>query len=181
MTDNNIFYNKNIEFNMIVAHDRNYGIGNHGNIPWYITEDLKYFRDITLNHIVVMGRKTYDSIPPIRKPLKNRINIILTNNPENYKSYDNLIYCKEDKLDYYINYYYNTNNINKVFYIGGSEIYKKYLNKINNLYVTYVDNDYKCDIFFPPYELQFNLVKINNSIYSNNENCYVIFRHYKPK
>lgn len=177
----NIFSNKNIEFNMIVAHDRNYGIGNEGRIPWYITEDLKYFRDLTTNYIVVMGRKTYDSIPLPRRPLKDRINIVLTNNPENYNSVDNLIYCKEDKLDFYLSYYHNTKNINKVFFIGGSEIYKKYMNKVTNLYVTFVDNEYKCDIFCPPYELNFNLVKIVNSIYSNNEGCYVIFRHYKQK
>jgi len=181
MSSDNIFSNKNIEFNMIVAHERNYGIGNNGRIPWYITEDLKYFRDMTINHIVVMGRKTYDSIPSSRKPLKDRINIVLTNNPENYNSVDNLIYCKEDKLDFYLNYYHYHNAISKVFFIGGSEIYKKYMNKIDNLYVTFVDNEYTCDIFFPAYELQFNLVKIVNSIYSNSEGCYVVFRQYKRK
>ncbi len=177
----NIFYNKNIEFNMIVAHDINYGIGNDSRIPWYISEDLKYFRDITLNNIVVMGRKTYDSIPSTRKPLKNRINIVLTNNPEIYKSQDNLVYCNEDKLEFYLNHFCETNKINKVFFIGGCEIYKKYMNNVDNLYVTYIDKEYECNIFFPPYEQKFVLTEIINSIYSNTEGCYVIFRHYKPK
>jgi len=123
----NIFSNKNIEYNMIVAHDNHYGIGNEGRIPWYISEDLIYFRDITLNNIVVMGRKTYDSIPSTRRPLKDRINIVLTNNPENYNSTDNLIYCNEGNLNYYIDYFNKMNNINKIFFIGGSEIYKKYM------------------------------------------------------
>ena len=181
MSSINIFYNKNVELNMIVAHDSKYGIGNEGHIPWYISEDLKYFRETTIGHIVIMGRKTYDSIPSSRKPLKDRINIVLTNNPENYNSNDNLIYCREDKLDFYIDYFYKNNNISKVFFIGGSEIYKKYMNIVNNLYITYIDKEYKCDAFFPTYENRFNLINIVNSIYSNTEGCYVIFRHYKQK
>ena len=54
-------------------------------------------------------------------------------------------------------------------------------NIVNNLYVTYVDNIYKCDTFFPTYEIHFNLVKIVNALYSKNEGCDVIFRHYKQK
>jgi|688.fasta_scaffold310550_2 dihydrofolate reductase len=177
----NIFSNKNIEYNMIVAHDSYYGIGNEGRIPWYISEDLIYFRDITLNHIVVMGRKTYDSIPSTRKPLKDRINIVLTNNYENYQSSDNLIYCNESKLEYYIDYFNKMNNINKVFFIGGRAIYKKYMNIVDNLYITNVCKDYKCDVFFPEYENNFYIFKIVKTLYSSNEDCNVVFRHYKPK
>jgi dihydrofolate reductase len=181
MTDNNIFSNKNIDINMIVAHDKDYGIGNEGRIPWYISEDLKYFREITLNSIVIMGRKTYFSIPINRRPLKDRINIVLTNNPDTYQSSDNLIFCRDDTLNNYIDYFNKVHNINKVFFIGGSEIYKKYMNIVNNLYITYVDKSYNCDVFFPNYDQKFYIFKIVNALYSDSEGCDVIFRHYKPK
>lgn len=167
----------NVEFNMIVAHDINRGIGNEGRIPWYISEDLIYFRKLTENNIVVMGRKTYESIPSNRRPLKNRINIVLTNNPEQYESGYNLIYTDERRLFYWIGILNNS----KVFFIGGSEIYKKYMNMVNNLYVTYINKIYGVDVFFPLYDNEFKLNNIIKSIYSESENCDVIFKHYIPK
>jgi dihydrofolate reductase len=181
MSVDTISYNKNIEINMIVAHDRNYGIGNEGNIPWYISEDLKYFRNLTQTHIIVMGRKTYYSIPSTRRPLPNRINIILTNNPEKYISNEKVVFCNELQLISYINYFNKTYNNHKVFFIGGTEIYKRYMNIVDNLYITYIDKEYKCDTFFPQYDNSFNLYSTINNTYSESESCYITFKHYKPK
>jgi len=170
-------YRENVEYNMIVAHDINRGIGNNEKIPWYISEDLIYFRQLTENNIVVMGRKTYESIPLNRRPLKNRINIVLTNNPSLYENQHNLIYSDEKRLFYWINILNST----KVFFIGGAEIYKKWMNLVHNLYITYVNKSYECNIFFPPYENYFKLKNNIKSIYSEYEQCDVIFKHYVPK
>ena len=66
--------------NLIVAVSKNYGIGKDNSMPWYIKSELKYFKDITsnpsFNNIVLMGRKTWDSLP--RKPLPNRINVVIS-------------------------------------------------------------------------------------------------------
>lgn len=171
---------KSYEINMIVAHERNQGIGNHGRIPWYISEDLKHFRNLTKDSIVVMGRTTYDSIPSSRKPLKDRINIVLTRTPHNYRSYDNLVYTDESRLFDWINHYRNTTEYKKVFIIGGQEIYKKWINRVHNLYVTYVDKSYDCDVFFPNYKEHFVLNSVKKD-YSEQEGCIVNYTHFIPR
>ena len=64
----------------IVAVDNNWGIGFNGDLLEHIPEDLKYFKEITDNHWVIMGRKTWDSLP--KKPLPNRTNVVITKNPQ---------------------------------------------------------------------------------------------------
>jgi dihydrofolate reductase len=124
-----------------------------------------------------MGRKTYESIPINRRPLKNRMNIVLTKDKNLHRNEENLIYTDEDKLFYWIHLLNNT----KVFFIGGYEIYKKWMSLIDNLYVTFINKLYECDVFFPSYESDFKLKQIINNIYSQNEQCNITFKHYIPK
>ena len=78
-----------IDIHLIWAQDENGGIGKNGKLPWYISEDLKKFKKITSNSTIIMGRKTWESLP--MKPLPNRDNIVLSstaqNNVTTYKSY----------------------------------------------------------------------------------------------
>ena len=76
-------------FELIVAIDENCGISKDGRIPWHIPEDLHFFKTKTQHHIVIMGKKTFDSIG---KPLKNRLNIVLTRSPDEKPYYSNVIY-----------------------------------------------------------------------------------------
>ena len=69
---------------LIVAKSKNNVIGNKGRIPWYIPNDLKRFKELTTNNVVIMGRKTFESLPKEYRPLPNRVNIILSND----KSYN---------------------------------------------------------------------------------------------
>lgn len=81
--------------NFIVATDKKFGIGKDGTIPWYIKEELKYFKELTTNNVVLMGKNTFFSIPFIHRPLKNRLNLVLTNDRDllkNNHEYDNLIF-----------------------------------------------------------------------------------------
>ena len=81
------------KFEIIIALNEKNGIGLNNQIPWKCPEDLKFFKEMTNNNIVIMGRKTWESLP--NKPLKNRINIVLSRNkienlPENTYHFDNL-------------------------------------------------------------------------------------------
>ena len=161
---------------IVAASYPNFGIGCKNQIPWYISEDLKAFKRITsevhdsnnetITYInsVIMGRKTWESLP--KKPLPNRLNIIITKNPEMYKSdNDMVIYCKWENLDRTI-YNFNMNNINiwneyknkddklkqlySNFIIGGEAIYKLALEKliIDKIYYTEVYHKGEYDKFF---------------------------------
>ena len=81
---------------LIAAHDQNNIIGYNNEIPWNLPEDLRRFRELTLNNIVIMGRKTFESIS---KPLKNRINIVITRQPDRLNYFKDIIYITLEELD----------------------------------------------------------------------------------
>lgn len=133
--------------NIIVAFSsKNFGIGNDNTIPWYIPADLVRFKELTMNNIVVMGRKTWDSIPESRRPLKGRTNIVVTRNPTKYKSTDQVIFVGVDELDSFLDNLAQNNNI---FIIGGSFLYKRYMGRAERIYATIIDKDVKADSLFP--------------------------------
>ena len=115
-----------MEIHLIWAQDKNRGIGVSGKLPWHIPEDLKNFKKITTNSIIIMGRKTWDSLPI--KPLPNRRNIVLSQtkkiNIETFNSHKKCI--TKLKLE----------NIDKVFIIGGRSIYNIFYNEANFLHIT---------------------------------------------
>lgn len=167
--------------NLIVAICKKNGIGKDGNIPWYIKEDLKYFKDITSfashqpgKNVVIMGRKTWESIPEKYKPLSNRINIILskTMNESHVENYnDTYIFSS---LDSAIN---NTiRNANKTIYvIGGESIYQEAINRndCDHLYITEIYKDYDCDTFFPKIDSNKYLLKnVRSFRYNKTEDVY---------
>lgn len=148
---------------IIVAHDRCRGIGKNGGIPWNIPEDLKRFRHITNGNIVVMGRKTYESIPLKFRPLPNRFNIIMssvaTTTNTTSDTYPNLFYCNSvDSVKKQIKSIWDTHGRKDVDIIGGTEIYKQWFNDVSILEVTEVDGDHNCDREFPFYEECFERV-----------------------
>ena len=157
-------------FNLIACVDSNYGIGKNNNIPWKLLTDLKYFKDITTitkddgskPNVVIMGNNTYNSIPDNYKPLKGRINVILS---KSMKPTENIttspIYFNDIvKLFLYLDSI--KTNINEVFIIGGKQIYELFLEYklINKVYMTVIKNvSFNCDTFFEfnKYKKQFEL------------------------
>lgn len=124
-----------MNFELIVASDKNGVIGNNNTIPWHIPEDLKHFRQLTLNNIVVMGRKTFESLP--NGPLKDRINIIITQNPNQHKNAESSsVFFSNMETVFDVIKYNNANK--KVFIIGGSEIYKLFFNHCSTIHHTQV-------------------------------------------
>lgn len=127
---------------LIAAHDKNRGIGIHNKIPWHIPEDLKHFKEITMNHPVIMGRKTYESIG---KPLPGRTNIVVTRD-QNYSADVKVVHSIDEAISYA-----KTIDQEEIFIIGGAEIFRQSIDKADKLYVTIVDGVYKADTFFPDY------------------------------
>lgn len=133
-------------FELIVAMDGNGGISKDGKIPWHIPEDLRFFKEKTENHVVVMGQKTFDSIG---KPLRNRLNIVLTRSPDNKSYYPNVIYT--DSPEWVKSFepgdfdFLQANPIK--FIIGGAEIYNLFFSRCSHLWFTVVHGTYECDIF----------------------------------
>jgi dihydrofolate reductase len=130
----------------IMAIDKGYGLAKDGKIPWKIQKDMIFFKNKTINNIVIMGRKTLESLPN-QLPLKNRYNIILTNNKndliEKYLHYDNIIFYNYEELINYI----NSINTNKTIYvIGGNKIYNLLMPICSKIWLSVIRFDYGCDL-----------------------------------
>ena len=124
---------------MVVAMGENRVIGRDGGLPWHIPGDLKIFKKITMGKPIIMGRKTFESMP---KALPNRTNIVLTKN-KNYHAEGALVaktieealtLAKEDS---------------QPFIIGGAQIYSLFMDHCNRIELTRVHHDFEADVFFP--------------------------------
>ena len=136
----------------IVAVDNNWGIGYNGDLLEHIPEDLRYFKELTTSHVVVMGSKTWDSLP--KKPLKDRLNVVVSSKPREVlgdmsiridmeELMVRMIYMKRNAL-------VNPAEEEEWFVIGGGSIYQQLLPFCDRVYVTkiYKDHD-NVDTYFP--------------------------------
>lgn len=129
--------------NAIAAVDANWAIGNKNRLLTSIPADMKFFREKTMGHVVVMGRKTLESFPN-GLPLKNRINIVLTAN-RSYKVKDAIIvHTKEELLEELKKY-----DSNELYVIGGGSIYEMLIPYCDTAYITKIDHAYAADTYFP--------------------------------
>ena len=121
---------------LIVAVDENGGIGYNGQLLTRIPEDLKRFKTLTTGHIVIMGRKTWDSLSI--KPLPNRRNIVISNQKQ--ENFMTIPECLEEIKDIE----------DEIFVIGGGNIYKYFLPKADRIYITLIHKSFdKVDTYFP--------------------------------
>jgi dihydrofolate reductase len=129
---------------IIVAADKNNVIGIGNQLPWHIPDDLKWFKDNTLGKVIVMGQNTHESIGRI---LKNRINIVLSNNI-NYKSFDGVIIRSnlENILDEY-------SSEKEIMIIGGSTLYEAAFKYASKIYRTLIKHDFIGDKYFPSIDM----------------------------
>lgn len=126
---------------IIVAKSKNNAIGKDNKLLWKISDDLKRFKELTTNHTIIMGRKTFESLGRI---LPNRYHIVLTRDP-NYKVNDENVKIINDISE--IDTYMNDNNEN--FVIGGAQIYSTLISKCEKMYITQIDKDFIGDSYFP--------------------------------
>lgn len=128
--------------NLIVAIGKNNLIGKGNSLPWYYPEDLKYFRQTTLNKTVLMGENTfYSIIARNNKPLPKRKNIVATLNKD--FSYDG-VEVVHDVVEFV-----KENHDEDIFIIGGMQIYKLTLPYADRLYITHINKEYDGDVYFP--------------------------------
>lgn len=122
--------------NIIVARSRNGVIGKDGKLPWYLPEDLKFFKEKTIGFPVIMGRKTWESIG---KPLKGRENIVLTKNPSYQVNNAIKVSSLEEALTLFTG---------DIFIIGGATLYKQALPLANKVWITKIDKDFEGNAIF---------------------------------
>lgn len=127
---------------MIVCVSANFGIGKGGDLLFSLPPDMKFFRETTLNKVVVMGRSTLDSFPG-GKPLKNRTNIVISRNKDFSREGAAVLHSKEEVLSYIKRF-----DTDDVYIIGGAQIYEMFRGECDTAYVTKVEKEAECDKFF---------------------------------
>jgi dihydrofolate reductase len=173
----------------VAAMSLNRVIGRDGAIPWHLPEDFKWFKQLTSGHLVIMGRKTFDSLP---KPLPNRTNIVVTRKASELshdqgfvakcgqfpvvedwagrlQSGANLIAADGaaprevwlvESLDQLVAALEKHSPVRELFVIGGSEIYGQLLPRCSDVYISQVMREVEGDAFFPEFESEFDLVDV---------------------
>jgi thymidylate synthase len=191
-----------MKFNIIACTDSNLVIGKNGNLLYKISDDLKYFKNMTLNNIVIMGYNTFNSLPTPVKPLPQRLNLVLSN--------DNSKYCNHidsnnngyiiNSFKYIIEYLLSIQNVNnnnrKIFIIGGGKIYSDFMNYlsqdyyIDKIYLTHILSKSKSStkelndvnnkfVYFPKiYADTFTLTDNSDIFYDNTEKVNYVFLTY---
>lgn len=129
-------------FSIIAAYSKNLIIGYNNSLIWNIPSDLKRFKSLTTGKTIIMGRKTFESLP---NPLPNRFHIVLTKNPNNFKNQENVMFT--NNLNEIISRFKDSKEEN--FIIGGGEIYKIFLEHTSKIYITEVLKEFNGDTYFP--------------------------------
>lgn len=132
------------EISIIVAIASNYAIGKDNDLLWHISKDLKRFKEITKGHYIVMGKKTYYSLP--LRPLPNRTSLIITDIADEVIDNCLMAYSIDDAVS-------KMDSSNENFIIGGGSIYKQFMPIADKLYITRVHKDFDADTFFPEISL----------------------------
>ena len=134
-----------MKVSLIVAVSENGVIGKDNDLIWHLPKDMKFFKDTTMGHHVIMGRKNFESIPHKYRPLPNRTNIVITRQSD-YKAEDSIVVNSvEEALKVA-----KSNGENEAFIIGGGQIYKLALeaNLIDRIYLTKIHHSFDGDTFF---------------------------------
>lgn len=187
-----------MKFAIIAACDDKRGIGISNKLPWRLKGDLAYFSDVTstapegMQNVVIMGRKTWDSLPEKHKPLKDRLNIVMSREeldlPENVlqaTSFDDVFDqiksvnepTDRDELDEGNGVVEKT--VAKIFVIGGANIYTQAINlaDCDEIYLTKVLGEFQCDTFFPEIPLGFEISSESKEMEENGVKYkFVVYR-----
>jgi len=155
---------------IIVAVSDDWGIGCDNKLLWHIPEDLKRFKRLTLGKCVIMGKKTWESLP--RKPLPGRKNIVLTDIPDECIDCSVTAYSVEDALS-------KCDRNEEVFIIGGGSVYRQFLPVADRLYISHVHKKALADVFFPEIDRNQWQVVEKEEFVSDDENripyTYVVY------
>lgn len=146
---------KNI--NMIATIGENYELGLNNNLIWRLKKDMKFFKETTMGYPIIMGRKTFDSLP---KLLPGREHLVLSKQKREIE--DVKFFDSKEKLDNYLNL------LDKTFFvIGGSSLYEMYILEATKLYLTEIKVRSEADVFFPKFDKD---KYFKNTLYIGTEN-----------
>ena len=134
---------------LIAAVAENNVIGKDNNLPWHLPTDMKYFRDTTMGHCVIMGRKNYDSIPLKYRPLDGRTNIVVTRQKDFKAEGCIVVNSVEEALKQAALVPPLGGREAEVFIIGGADIYKQTIDIADKIYYTKIHHTFEGDAFFP--------------------------------
>ncbi len=127
---------------IIAAMDRNHLIGDKNQLPWHLPADFAHFKSVTMGKPIVMGRKTFESIG---KPLPGRTNIVLSRNPDIQFEGVECVGSFEEAVALVA-------DAEELMVIGGSAIYEMLMPRVDRMYITYVDGEFKGDAWFPEFD-----------------------------
>tara|TARA_B100000886_G_scaffold299194_1_gene227654 strand:- start:3808 stop:4389 length:582 start_codon:yes stop_codon:yes gene_type:complete len=160
--------------NIIVAACKNRGIGYKNKLPWKLSKEMKYFKELTIgekNNAVIMGRNTWLSIPQKNIPLPKRENIVLTSRVDNmfFKNQNKGVNFAPSLESIYT--MYGMYSFDNMWIIGGERVYNDTLNKglVDSIFYTEIDADYECDTFFPEIPSNFLNIYESDPIYDSGE------------
>lgn len=159
-----------MSYTIIAAIGKNRELGKDNDLIWHLKGDMKFFRETTTGHSIIMGRKTLESLP---KLLPNRHHIVLSSSDnfsseiEHYKTLKELLESLKDKNE-------------EIFIIGGASIYKEFIDKVDKMYLTEIDAECKnADAYFP----EFNKEEWRREVLKEAEDNSIQYKHvlYKKK
>ena len=132
------------KISLLAAVSKNLCIGKNNTLPWHIPEDFAFFKQYTMGKAIVMGRKTWDSLP--KKPLPQRRNIVITRQNSLHFEGSECAFSPDDVIEL-------LKNEDEIVIIGGEQIYKQFIEKATDLYLTEVDISIDGDAYFPNFDL----------------------------
>lgn len=133
-----------MKISIIVAASENNVIGRNNDLPWHLPTDLKYFKDTTMGHCVVMGRKNFESIPPQFSPLKGRTNIVITRQNDYKANGAVVVNSIQEAIDFS-----KSQNETECFITGGGEIFRQSIQYCDKVYLTRIHAVIDGDVHFP--------------------------------
>ncbi len=163
-------------FSIVVAADSNLGIGKNGSLPWHIPGDMQHFKELTTmtvdpakRNAVIMGRKTWESLPPKFRPLPERLNVVVTRNsalalPDGVIKASNLhdAFSIIERKEF-------GDKIETVYAIGGGGIFKEAIKdpQCKKIYLTQILKQFNCDVFFPEFRDEFKETLVSPPLAEN--------------
>lgn len=137
-----------MEIAMIAAVAENGVIGKDNDLVWSLPDDMKYFMNTTKGHYIILGRKNYDSLPPKYRPLPNRTNVVVTRQKELDLEGAQVVHTMKEAVEFC-----RKNGQEKVFVIGGGQIYQQALPFTDTLYITEIHQSFDGDTYFPEIDM----------------------------
>ncbi len=168
-----------MNINLIWAQARNRVIGMNGVMPWHLPEDLAHFKRVTLGAPVIMGRKTWDSLPARFRPLPGRTNIVVSRQPAFLAGQVGVGFQAADSLEAALDMASHKCHAPDVWVIGGAQMYEQALPLADKLVITYIDADFAGDTFAP--ELGSEWMQINRESHTAANGLAFAFVTYQKK